>query len=69
VSLAFLLSGHEFKSHFLHRFLTFYADLMGRRANGLARHSQQADMTCLGHNAGVGPMPGRRLTIYRRATD
>jgi hypothetical protein len=28
VSLALLPSGHEFKPHILHRFLTFYADLI-----------------------------------------
>jgi hypothetical protein len=27
---------------------------MGRRSNGLARHSQQAGMTCLGQSCGPG---------------
>jgi hypothetical protein len=48
---AFLPSGHEFESHLLHRFLTFYADLI-KWADGLTRHSQQADMTCLGQSYG-----------------
>jgi hypothetical protein len=44
---------------------------MSLRANGLARHSQQAGMTCLGQSCGRGRLAraGRRLAIYRRAVD
>jgi hypothetical protein len=51
MSPALLPSGHELELHLLHRFLTFYADLI-KWANGLARHSQQAGMTCLGQSCG-----------------
>jgi hypothetical protein len=40
---------------------------MGRQANGLARHSQQAVMTCLRPElwpTGVWPVLGRRFTIF-----
>jgi hypothetical protein len=36
----------------LHHFLTFYADLI-KLVNGLAWHSQQGGMTCLGHSCGT----------------
>jgi hypothetical protein len=41
--------GHEFEPHLMHHFLTFYADLI-KWADRLARHSQQADMTCMGQS-------------------
>jgi hypothetical protein len=51
--------------------LTFYVDLI-KRANELARHSQQTGMACLSQSCGprgVWPVLDRRLVIYRRATD
>jgi hypothetical protein len=51
VSLVLFPSGHGFEPHLLHHFLTFYTDLI-KWDYGLARHSQQVDMTCMGHSCG-----------------
>jgi hypothetical protein len=70
VSLAFLPSGHGFKPHILHRFLTFYADLIKFNLAGPAQSTGRHDV--LGPElwpVGLWPVPGRRLAIYRRAAD
>jgi hypothetical protein len=58
---------------FLHRFLTFYADLI-KWADGLTGWPTQSagrhDVPGLElWPTGVWPMPGRRLAIYRRLTN
>jgi hypothetical protein len=52
---ALVSSGHEFEPHLMHRFLTFYVDLI-KWTHRLTRHSQQTsqqtDMTCMGQSCG-----------------
>jgi hypothetical protein len=61
---ALFLSGHEFEPHLLHRFLTFYGDLI-KWADKLAQYSQQASMMCLGQSCGprASGRAGHRLAI------
>jgi hypothetical protein len=55
VSLTFFYQSMDLNPHLSHYFfLTFYVDLIkwAVRPNGLARHSQQAGMTCLSQSCG-----------------
>jgi hypothetical protein len=66
VSATLLPLGHGFKPHLLHYFFNILRrfNQMGRRSNGLARHSQQADMTCLGQSCGPLASGPCRATVW-----